>query len=80
MTSSVYKTEKIVQKIVEIEEPEEEISSFFDCSYEYKEIIFLLMKNDNFALLKNDLFIEKQGMFYNHRKRLIHFSSGFNYK
>lgn len=82
MTSSVFKTDEILAKRLEnqLKNKAEEITNFFDCSKEYKEVIFMLMKNDNHGLLKNELFIEKSALFYTYRNKLLSFSNKFNHK
>ena len=72
------------QAVYHIEKTQDEIQeqgylqNFFECPYEYQEVIFMMVKGDQESLSKNELYLESQDLFNYYLQCIIEFSQQFD--
>lgn len=70
----VYHIEKTQDEIQE----QGYLQNFFECPYEYQQVIFMMVKGDQEALSENQLYLESQELFNYYLQCIIEFSQQFD--
>ena len=72
------------EEVYNIEKTQDEIQeqgylqNFFECPYEYQQVIFMMVKGDQESLSKNQLYLESQDLFNYYLQCIIEFSQQFD--
>ena len=54
------------------------LQNFFECPYEYQQVIFMMVKGDQDGLAQNQLYIESQELFNYYLQCIIEFSQQYD--
>lgn len=70
----VYNIEKTPKEI----EEQGYLQNFFECPYEYQQVIFMMVKGDQEGLSDNKLYIQQQDLFNYYLQCIIEFSQQYD--
>ena len=71
---AVYNIEKTPKEI----EEQGYLQNFFECPYEYQEVIFMMVKGDQDGLRNNELYLQSQDLFNYYVQCIIEFSQQYD--
>lgn len=54
------------------------LSNFFECPYEYQQVIFMMVKGDQDGLSESELYLESEELFNYYLACIIEFSQQFD--